>query len=69
MSALTFLVHQGAVSSANHLQHVRDRIVLIGVDLAIVVLCIHDNHQVCSQAQSPGQAAGDDGHLHSTCVK
>lgn len=36
------------------------------VDLAIVVLCVHDDHQVGSNIHAPAEAPGGHHHLHCT---
>jgi hypothetical protein len=42
--ALGVRVLGGTVGPAHHLQDVRDGIVVVGVQLPVVVLCVHDHH-------------------------
>jgi len=42
----TLVINLWSVSTAEHLQHVWYWIVLIGVYLAVVVLSVHDDHEV-----------------------
>ena len=46
ISQPTFVIQQGPIGSSNHLQHVRDRVVLIGMDFAVIVLRVHDNNEL-----------------------
>lgn len=52
-----------AVGPAAHLQHVADRVVLVGVLLAVVVLRVHDHGQVALELELPAQAAAHHHHL------
>ena len=48
---------------SNHLQHIGDRVILVRVDLAVVVLCIHDDDLVGGEVEAPGEVARHDHNL------
>ena len=64
MENVTGKTHLGwSVSSAHHLQDVCDRVVVIGVELAIVVLGVHDDDKVGLDGKGPCQGPGRHHHL------
>ena len=46
-----------AVGAAQHLDHLHHRVVVVGVHLAVVVLRVHDDHEVAADGERPGERA------------
>ena len=65
----TFVVNLRSICTSQHLKHVWDGIVLVGVYLAIVVLCVHDDDEVCREAETPSEAPRHDDYLDVTASK
>ena len=67
--ALGVVILVGSVCLPDHLHDVRDRVVVVGVQLAVVVLGVHDDHEVAADAERPAQGPGYHDHLNGSRVK
>ena len=57
------------VGAAHHLQDIGDGVVVVGVQLAVVVLRVHDDDQVGLDGEGPGQGPGRHHHLDGSGVE
>ena len=62
----TFIINLWSIGSAQHLKHVRYRVVFVRVYLAVIVLRVHDDDEVSRQTKTPRQTSWHDYHLDIT---
>lgn len=61
--ALGVVVIDGSICASDHLQHVRNRVIFVAVNLSVIELCVHDDDEMGSNVEAPGELAGDHGDL------